>query len=97
MFLYTDFSVPVNALRAELTRILQNHPLWDGKVDVLQVTDVRERTLEIRALMSCRNSGEAWDLRCAVREQLIDFLQTNYPSALSRTRVEMESLVRDTT
>lgn len=97
VFLYTDFSVPVNALRAELTRILQNHPLWDGKVDVLQVTDVRERTLEIRALMSCRNSGEAWDLRCAVREQLIDFLQTNYPGALSRTRVEMESLVRDTT
>lgn len=90
VFLYTDFRVPLDALRNELTRVLRGHPLWDGNVDVLQVTDVRERTLEIRALMSCRNSGDAWDLRCAVREQLIRFLQANYPWALSRTRVEID-------
>lgn len=89
VFIYTDYSMPISPLRAELTRILQNHPLWDGQVDVLQVTDIREQTIEIRALMSCRNSGEAWDLRCHVREKLIHFIQMHYPAALSKNRLEI--------
>lgn len=89
VFMYTDYTVPVDALRAELSRLLRDHKLWDGKVDVLQVTDAREDTVEIRALMSCRNSGEAWELRCYVREKLIDFVQRNYPDSLSKTRVEV--------
>ncbi|HET9148270.1 MAG TPA: mechanosensitive ion channel family protein, partial [Acetobacteraceae bacterium] len=39
---------------------------------------------------SARNSGEAWDLRCLVREGLIAFLQENYPGALPKQRVEIE-------
>lgn len=89
VFIYTDYTVPVAELRAELSRLLKSHRLWDGKVDVLQVTDAREGSLEIRALMSCRNSGEAWDLRCYVRERLIDFVQRNYPESLAKTRVEL--------
>lgn len=89
VFIYTDYTVPVAELRAELSRLLQGHALWDGKVDVMHVTDARENALEIRALMSCRNSGEAWDLRCYVREKLVDFVQRNYPGSLSKTRVEL--------
>lgn len=89
VFLYTDYSVPVERVREELHRLLQDSPLWDGKVWGLQVTDATDRTLELRALMGARNSGEAWDLRCKIREQLVDFLQREYPDALPRLRAEL--------
>ncbi|WP_028298758.1 mechanosensitive ion channel family protein [Olivibacter sitiensis] len=90
VFLYTDFTLPVGEVREELSRLLHANKLWDGKVNVLQVTDFREKTMEIRCLMSCRNSGEAFDLRCYVRENMINFIRTNYPEALSRTRIALE-------
>ncbi|MDY6956143.1 MAG: mechanosensitive ion channel [Pseudomonadota bacterium] len=89
VFLYTDYAVPLEPLRAELTRLLQANPLWDGKVNVLQVTDSRERVIELRALMSARNAPHAWDLRCAVREGLIRYLQTHHPDALPRLRAQL--------
>lgn len=90
VFLYTDYSVPFDALREELDRILENTPLWDKKVKVLQVTDAKERTVESRILVSAKNSPTAWDLRVHVREKMIEFLQKNYPAALPRTRVVLE-------
>src|SRR5690606_20403396 len=90
VFIYTDFSVPVQKLREHLSFLLKDHPLWDGKVNVLQVTDLKERTMEIRCLMSCRNAGEAFDLRCYVRENMMSYIQTNLSNSLVKTRVEME-------
>lgn len=89
VFIYTDFHMPVDALREELTRLLQNTPLWDGKVNVLQVTNSTETGMEIRALMSSKNSPISWDLRVHIREKLITFIQQNYPQCLPRTRIEM--------
>lgn len=89
VFLYTDYGVPLEPLRDELTRLLKAHPLWDGKVNVLQVTDARERVIELRALMSARNAPLAWDLRCAIREGLIVYLQQHHPEALPRIRAEV--------
>lgn len=88
VFIYTDFTIPVQQLREKLTTLLRGHPLWDGKVNVLQVTDLKEQTMEIRCLMSCRNSGQAFDLRCYIREQMIAYIRTNFPDALSKTRVD---------
>lgn len=90
VFIYTDYQVPFNALRDELTRLLESSPHWDKRVNVLQVTDAKENTLEIRALMSAANSPAAWDLRVYVREQLITFLRNNYPESLPRTRIMMQ-------
>ncbi|MGC9352228.1 MAG: mechanosensitive ion channel family protein [Mariniphaga sp.] len=90
VFLYTDYHVSFDALRNELTRLLKSTPLWDGKVNVLQVTDAKERSIEIRALMSAKDSGAAWDLRVFIREKLIEFLQKNYPESLPKTRVVIE-------
>ena len=87
--LYVDYTVPVQRVRDELHGILQADDLWDGQVWGLQVTDARERTVELRALMGARNSGDAWNLRCHVREQLIDFLQREYPGSLPRLRAEL--------
>ena len=91
VFIYTDYNVPFNELRKELTRLLEGSQLWDRKVNVLQVTDSKERSLEIRALMSAKDSGSAWDLRVLVREKLIEFLQKNYPESLPKTRIILES------
>lgn len=86
VLLRVDYSVPVDPLRAELTRILQASPLWDGAVNVLQVTDANERTVEVRALVSASDAGRAWDLRCEVREKLIGFLYREYPDSLPHVR-----------
>lgn len=86
VFLHVDYTVPVHALRGELTRILGASPNWDGKVNALQVTDAKEHTLELRALASAANASQAWDLRCEVREKLVAFIQMNYPASLPRLR-----------
>jgi small-conductance mechanosensitive channel len=90
VFLQVDYGVPVDALRQELTRVLEASPLWDRKVNVLQVTDAKERTLELRALASASNASKAWDLRCEVREKLVTFVQKNYPDSLPRLRATIE-------
>ncbi len=89
VFIYTDYTMPVATLRDELTRLLNTHPNWDRQVNVLQVTDAREHTLELRALMSAENSPKAWELRVFIREKLIEFIQREYPHCLPRTRVYM--------
>ena len=55
-----DYSVPVEAIRGEQTRLLNDQPLWDGKVDVVQVTNATERTVEVRLLVSAKDAGSAW-------------------------------------
>ena len=87
VFIYTDYNVPFNEIRNELTRLLEDCEDWDGNVNVLQVTDAKEKTLEIRALMSAVDSPTAWNLRVYIREKLIEFLQKNYPDSLPRTRI----------
>jgi small-conductance mechanosensitive channel len=86
VFLYLDYTVPIAPLRAELDRILEASKLWDRKVKVLQVTDAKEHTIEIRILASAADSSIAWDLRCEIREKMVDFVQRNFPATLPRTR-----------
>jgi small-conductance mechanosensitive channel len=82
VFLPVDYSAPVDRLRQKLDQILRDSKLWDGKVGNLQVTDVTETALQLRALVSARTPGQTWDLRCEVREKLIAFLAREYPHAL---------------
>ena len=88
VFIYVDYTVPIESIRTELQRILKESELWDGKVCVLQVTNTSERTVELRALMSAADASTAWSLRCLVREKLINFVQKNYPGALPKLRTE---------
>ena len=91
VYLYVDYTVPVEELRQEFRRILESTPLWDQKVCVLQVSDASEHTMQLRALASAADSSKAWDLRCLVREKLIKFQQENYPNSLPRARAEIHS------
>lgn len=90
VFLYVDYNVPFDKLREELTRVLNETDLWDGKVNVLQVTDSKPNHVEVRALMSAKDSPTAWDLRVHVREKLIVYLQENYPDSIARTRIRID-------
>ncbi len=90
--LHCDYRVPVAAVRAELQNILAGNDLWDGKSSGLIVLDATDRTVVLRALVSARDSGKAWDLRCHVREKLVEFLQREYPDCLPRLRAEVENL-----
>lgn len=90
VFIYTDYKVPVDVLRKEFSRILEGTDLWDGKTQVMQVTNATDTALEIRALMSAADSPTAWDLRVHVRERLVEFLQKDYPGSLPRTRIEVK-------
>ena len=90
VFLYLDYMTPIEPLRAELTRLLDNDPLWDKRVKILQITNASEKTMEVRALMSSTSSGNAFDLRCNIREGLIKFLQENYPGSFPVVRLEQK-------
>jgi len=90
VFLYVDHTVPIDAVREELQRILEGAEAWDRKVCVLQVTNTTDKTVELRALMSAADASLAWNLRCYVREKLIEFVRAEYPHALPRFRAEIE-------
>jgi hypothetical protein len=90
VYIYTDYRVPVDALRQELNRVVQTTSLWDERLAKLQVTNATEKTAELRALVSAEDASKAWELRCFVREKLIAFLQTHYPESLPRVRLEAE-------
>ena len=85
-FLYLDYSVPVEPLRKQLQQIVAASKLWDGKVCALQVTDLKEHTMEIRCLISTSNSSDNFDLRCIIREQMMAFVQEKYPEAFPKAR-----------
>lgn len=91
VFLFVDYRMPLAPLREELARIVENAPEWDRRVQVLQVTDCTERAMQLRALVSAPDSGLAWDLRCRVREGLLDFVHRHYPEYLPRARAEVSA------
>jgi len=90
VFIHTDYTVPVEEIRKELLRILEGTELWDRRVAGLVVTEAGERTVQLRGLMSAPDSGTAWDLRCLVREKLLEYFQQNHPDSLPRFRVELD-------
>ncbi len=92
VYLYADYTVPIEKIREELKRILEGCKEWDGKVCALQVTNATERSIEMRAIMSSRDASEGWALRCNVREKLISYIQAQYPESLPRIRAELETV-----
>ncbi|HEY8721468.1 mechanosensitive ion channel family protein [Pengzhenrongella sp.] len=83
-----DWEVPVAAMRDELKRLLEESDLWDERVGILQVTDAVGGQVQVRALASAVDAPSIFDLRCYVREGLVDWLQREAPYALPRTRLE---------
>ncbi|WP_432564279.1 mechanosensitive ion channel family protein [Kineococcus sp. SYSU DK003] len=83
-----DWAVPVERLRSHAERFVKAHPLWNGETFVLQVTEARNSLVTLRVLVSANSGGELFDLRCAVREELVGLLRREHPEALPKVRLE---------
>lgn len=86
VYLFVDFATPLEPLRAELQRIVEAAPEWDGRTVQLKVTDATEKAMKLRALVSSRAAGPAFDLGCKVREGLFAFMAREYPQYLPVVR-----------
>ena len=86
---YLDYTADVGRIRTKFEEITKESKSWDGRVVNMQVTDITERCMEVRALVSARNSSMAWDIRCEIREKLLAFLREEYPEALPRWRADI--------
>lgn len=91
VFLYVDYRFPVDELRNELDKVLEDTNLWDGVTKVIQVTESTEKSMQLRVLVSAADSPSAWDLRCFVRERLIKFIQEKYPEHLPVARANINT------
>jgi small-conductance mechanosensitive channel len=88
VFIYADYTLPMEPVRARATDIVKASPLWDGQVVNVQISDAREHVMEVRILASASDSSRAWDLRCEIREKLIAFIRETFPESLPRLRRE---------
>jgi small-conductance mechanosensitive channel len=89
VYVFADWTLDVAALRAEIPKIVERSPLWDKQFQNLQVTDVTDRAVQIRALVTARNSGDLFDLRCFVREEIVAYIREHQPHAMPKLRVEL--------
>jgi len=92
VYLYMDYSIPVDEIRSALHGILEGSDDWDRKAEGVQVTDATDRVMVVRALMSASDASKLWTLRCLVREKLIDFIRDRHPESLPRFRAELDRL-----
>ena len=88
VLLHVDYTFPVHALRAELDRWLPEQDIWDQRVKSVLVTDNNDRAMTVRVLVSAKDAGTTFDLRCRTREYLISWVQENYRECLPQNRVE---------
>ena len=96
--IYADYRAPVEEIRAEFKRILDASGIWDGEAWSILVTGASEHTITVRAMFSAPDSGNAWTLRCLVREKLIAFLQEQHPEALPvRREIQQQILAGEST
>jgi small-conductance mechanosensitive channel len=88
VYVYADYTLPMEPIRAAATAIVQASRLWDGQVVNIQVSDAKEQVMEVRVLASASDSSRAWDLRCEIREKLIAYIRDTHPESLPRMRRE---------
>lgn len=89
VFINVDYSMPIEPLRTEFNRLLQQSPEWNGTINTVQVTEAGDTNIQVRLLMSSKDSSTLWNLRCAIREGMITFIQNQYPDQLPRVRARL--------
>ena len=89
VFVWVDYTLPLDEVRQALKEIIEPHPLWDKRFWNLQVSDATEKTMQLRVLATTSDASKGWDLRCAIREQLIAYIQKNHPQGLPQFRTQI--------
>lgn len=87
VMIYLDPAADIGPIRDEYTRQITSHRLWDKRAQILQVTDHRADAMEVRLLLSAKDGPTLFDLRCEIRESMLDWIRRNQPEALVRSRV----------
>lgn len=82
-----DWRVSTDGMRNRLSQVLGETPLWDGRTEVLQVTEATGGLVRVRVLVSAADSAALWDLRCVVRESLVEWVREKDASSLPLQRV----------
>jgi hypothetical protein len=88
VFLWVDFGFPVEPLRKELARLCEGNPDWDRRVCNIQVTDSSDRAMQLRILVSSASASQNGDLRCFLRERLLDYIAREFPDSFPRLRID---------
>lgn len=89
VFVWVDYTMPLDELRATLKEIIESNPLWDKRFWNLQVTDSTDKAMQIRVLATSEDSSKGWDLRCDIREKLIAYMQKHHPQSLPTFRTQI--------
>src|SRR6185437_13508586 len=89
VFVWVDYSFPLEEGRKALKQIIEASPLWDRRFWNLQVSDATERTMQLRVLATSKDSSKSWDLRCEIREKFIAYIQEHHPRSLPIVRAQM--------
>jgi small-conductance mechanosensitive channel len=90
VFLWVDYNVPLDKLRAELARIVERSSFWDKDMQQIVVTNCDQKAMELRVLVSAPTGSLCWDLRVEVREKLLAYIQQNFPQSLPVLRAEIK-------
>ncbi len=85
-FLYLDYVVPVKELRSQLDVVVKASGMWDGVAMACQVTNLTAQAMEVRCLMSAKDSSTAFNLQCYVREEMMEWVKEKYPTAFPNMR-----------
>jgi small-conductance mechanosensitive channel len=91
VLVWVDYSFPVDEGRTALKEIIESNPLWDKRFWNLQVSDASEKSMQLRVLATSADSSKSWDLRCAIRENFITYIQKNHPQSLPQLRTQLGS------
>ncbi len=94
VFMWVDYRMPLAPLREAALAACKASRHWDGRLCLLQVVEAGERAMQLRWLVTSASSGQSWDLRCEVREAMVDFVQREYPQYLPQLRAEVQAEVR---
>ena len=88
ILLYADYSLPFDKIKEEFERLISESPRWDGETGIIYINEFTERTMQLKAMVSAKNIDDAFYLKIELREQLIKYIQENYPCSLPRYRVD---------
>lgn len=96
VFVWVDYSFPVEAGRQALAAILEASSRWDRRFWNLQVTDATDRAMQLRVLATAADASSAWDLRCEIREKFISYIRTHHPASLPLARAQLHPNANET-
>ncbi len=93
VFLYVDYAFPIEEARKIFKQIIEQSKEWNKKTAALHVSNASNNAMELRLLVSADSNAKLWNLRCEVREKMIDYIATHHPNALPKLRTETQAFV----